>query len=323
MHKFQDRIGTEKNITPLLEGVCSDYGFGNYDDHEVVPVGYEDFNVIVSTGSSKYFLKLFATFRDDSACQAYVDIMYKAVEVGVHHPKLYKNPEGYLYKKKLGDTELRLCAMEYIDGKSLYDTNSKVTEEEARFLVRQAALINRMQIEPRNVDDSWAIVHFLEEYKKNAKYLAPDDNVLIKPLAEKFQKLDVGKLPHCLVHGDIIKTNVMKDTSGDLRIIDFSVADLYPRIQELAVLLCNILFDEGNPESFSESYRIAIDEYQKHIKLSTEELKAIPLFVKVAHAMHVICATKEKETKGNDSKENRYWISLGQKGLSATKNWNG
>jgi Ser/Thr protein kinase RdoA (MazF antagonist) len=130
--------------------------------------------------------------------------------------------------------------------------------------------------------------------------------------------LPIKQLPHRLVHGDIIKTNVMKDKTGKIYIIDFSVANFYPRIQELAVLLCNIFFDENHPDTFMDNYKLALDEYQKGIPLTPLEISSLPLYVKVAHAMHVLCATYEKEAKGNDSAENRYWLELGRKGLDFT-----
>ena len=318
---FQSRIGFNDNIVPVLEIVCFDYNFGQYENHQVVPVGYEDFNVIVTTEKGKYFLKFFATFRDDSECQKYVDLMLKVIEVGVRHPKLYKSSQWYLYQKTFGSAKVRLCAMEFIDGQSLYDTNAKVSQDEARFLVHQAALINQLQIAPRKIYDSWAIVNFLKEYQEKKQFLDPADDQLIAPLTKQFEKLELAKLPHCLVHGDIIKTNVMKNRAGELYIIDFSVSNFYPRIQELAVLFCNILFDEDQPQDFPAFYTSALQEYQRSIKLTDAELKALPLFVHVAHAMHALCATYEKKAKGNTSPENEYWIKMGQRGLHGLKDW--
>ncbi len=320
-HPFQTRLGFSDDIVPVLKTVCLDYKFGDYVSHKVVPVGYEDFNVVLTTAKGKYFLKLFATFRDDGECQKYVDLMLMMIEAGVKHPKLYKSSQGYFYQMSYGGRKVRLCAMEFIDGQSLYDTNSKTTPDEARSLVQQAALINKRQITPRDIYDLWAIANFLKEYREKKQYLEFEDAELIKPLAVQFAKLELKKLPHSLVHGDIIKTNVIRTTSGELYIIDFSVANYYPRIQELAVLFCNILFDEDRPQTFLAHYESALEEYQKSIKLTSDEWKALPLFVHVAHAMHALGATYEKKVKGNKSPENEYWIKIGQRGLRELKNW--
>lgn len=125
-------------------------------------------------------------------------------------------------------------------------------------------------------------------------------------------------MPHCLVHGDIIKTNVVKSKSGELYILDFAVSNYYPRIIELAVLFSNMLFDENNLGTFPDYYKLALDEYQKATPLSSKELETLPLFVKIAHAMHIIPPIREQKLNKNTSDENLYWLNLGRIGLKYT-----
>jgi len=136
--------------------------------------------------------------------------------------------------------------------------------------------------------------------------------------------LHVGQeLPHTLVHGDIIKTNVMRDNLGKIYIIDFSVANYYPRIQELAVFLCDVAFDKEHPETFMDNYKLVLEEYRRNVSLTPFEASSLPLYVRTAHAMHVICATYEKKANNNDSIENQYFIDIGRAGLVFTAQlWN-
>lgn len=56
--------------------------------------------------------------------------------------------------------------MEYIDGRTLYETGAKLTKREGAFLIKQAATINSLDIKPAFVYDSWAISNFPEEFDK-------------------------------------------------------------------------------------------------------------------------------------------------------------
>jgi Ser/Thr protein kinase RdoA (MazF antagonist) len=127
--------------------------------------------------------------------------------------------------------------------------------------------------------------------------------------------MKIETLPHCFVHGDIIKTNLIKDSKGKLLIIDFAVSNYYPRIQELAVLACNVLFDDKDKLVSEKNLEIVLDEYQKTIKLTPEELKKLPDYIKLAHGMHVLSASYEKAFKNNCSRENDYWLEQGRAGL--------
>lgn len=320
-HPFQKRISYKGQLSKLLEEVIRDYGFDEYQSYEVIGVGYEDFNVILETGRGKYFLKFFADFRDEKGCQRYVDIMTAAVKHGVSHPKLYQSKQSYFHKIDTKDGLVRLVAMEHVDGKTFFDLKQKPTDKEKDFLVKQAALVNSIRIKPKFVYDSWAVVNFLKEYKKIKQRLTDEDIRLIEPLVKKFSSVNIRTLPHCFVHGDIIDTNVIRSSKGKVYILDFSVSNVYPRIQELAVMLCDILFD-SNKQRFQETYDRALEIYQERIRLEKIELNTLPLYVQAAHAMHIVGAAKSTFEDG-DSEENDHWIRAGREGLKFTMGfWN-
>jgi Ser/Thr protein kinase RdoA (MazF antagonist) len=132
---------------------------------------------------------------------------------------------------------------------------------------------------------------------------------------EEFKSLDVKELPHCFVHGDMIATNVMKDKQGQLWIIDFAVSNYYPRIQEIAVLACNLLFDPVNKSKTKNNLEIALEEYQRGIKLTDKELAALPTYIKLAHAMHILGGSHGNATGLSTPEENEHWIQEGREGL--------
>jgi thiamine kinase-like enzyme len=251
-------------------------------------------------------------------CERYIKIMEKAMKAKIAIPKLLKSKQGFLYLVEINKVKLRLCVSEFINGETLFELKEKLSNEEIKFLTHQISSINLLDIKPKFIYDEWAIINFLKEFKKKKKALSKEYLNLIEPLIRKYKELKIEELPHCFVHGDIISTNVMKDNHRNLWIIDFSVSNYYPRIQELAVLACNLLFDENNKEKSQENLEIALKEYQKTITLTKAELEALPLFIKLAHAMHLLSANFEKVSKDNWTKENEYWLSQGEAGLIQT-----
>jgi Ser/Thr protein kinase RdoA (MazF antagonist) len=313
---FQKRINYKGDLKILLQKVCMDYDFGLYQYYKIVPVGYEDFNVVLTTSKGKYFVKLLANFRDKKESERYIDLMLTVVNAGIHHPKLYKTKnDEYLYEFRFENTNTYLCVLEFIEGKTFYDLNEQPTMNEMRFLAQQASLINQLPIKPEHVYDSWAVENFLREFEKKKEYLEKEDLEMVKQVVKEFENIDLDTLPHCFVHGDIIMTNVMRTNNGELFILDFSVSNYYPLIQELSVLFCDLFFNEKDPSNFKECYELGIEEYQKQIKLTSEELKALPIYTKAAHAIHVLLPTYERNVKGNMSEENLKWLELGRKGL--------
>ena len=312
-NNFQNRISFRGDLSPVLENVCADFAIGKYSSHQIVTTGYEDLNIIVSTNSGKYFLKIFSDFRSIDDCKRYIDIVTKVLEAGVHHPKLFKYNDEYLYQD--GSNDIRLCVMEFIDGNTFYDFSRKLSNEEIKKVVDEVIKINKINYKPAFMYDSWAISSILDEYEIIKNYLNEDDLKLVSPLIEKFASIDQDSLPHSLVHGDLIKPNVLLSKDEQIYVIDFSVANYAPRIQELAVLFCNMFFDKKDDALNNEIFKKVIDQYCKEIALTELELSLLPFYIDLAHAMHIIGANSEKYLADNDSAENQYWLNLGRSGL--------
>lgn len=312
--KFLKRITWNKDIKELLLIVCKDFNLGEYIKHMIITVGYEDLNIELLTSNGRYLVKALANFRNDSNRKRYIQIMENVNEAGVNHPKLYESDQGYLHYIKDKGGSVYLFVMQFVDGKTYFDLNAKPNENEIKILAHNAALINKIEFKPKYVYDSWAVVNLEKEYKKIKYHLGKADVLLIEPVFKNFEKLDLDNLPKSFVHGDIIDTNVMKDKKGKIWIIDFSVSNYYPRMQEMAVFACDLLSDFSKPGLFEKNLDLALKEYQKVLPLTEIELKILPLYIKAAHAMHIIGSTSSLVEDGV-SEENQHWLENGRKGL--------
>ena len=315
MEKFFQRINYKGKLEGIGTTIAERYNLGDFLSCKLVPAGYEDFNFVLETTKDKYFVKVFANFRTEQQCLRYIEIMVTAEKEGVSIPKLLQTDREYFHSVVVNDIPLRLCVMQYIDGDTYYDLKRKPNAQEIQSIIQQAARINSIDLKPEFEYDSWAIMNFLKEFENKGKSLSSEDQQLLEPLVEEYGEIDFEKLPHAFVHGDLIATNVIKDRDDRDWVIDFSVANTYPRIQEIAVLASNMFFDEESKEKSATNLELALKEYQTIIKLTPEELNALPGYIKLAHGMHVLLAGYEEMAEGNSSGENKYWLNQGRIGL--------
>ncbi len=312
---FKQRIGFNGDLNAIAKIICKKFELGGFLNCELIPIGYEDFNFSLTTTNGKFFVKVYANFRTINDCKRNTDIVVRVLKAGVSIPKLYESNQGYLHVLKIGQSTLRICVMDFIDGKDFFTSKAPITKKDVIVLAHQASLINSINIKPPKIYDTWAIPNFPLEFERKSQYLEKDDLKLIKPLLKQFEDLDIKTLPHHFVHGDILKTNTIKDKAGKIWIVDFSVSNYYPRIQELAVLACDILFNKDEKKESEQNLKDTLREYQKTTKLTQRELSSLPTYIKLAHAMHVLCATYEKKFNKNNSKENEYFLAIGRLGL--------
>lgn len=307
-----DRLAYSGDLEPVIDRLCEAYGVGTPASSNIIEVGYEDCNVVVETDQNKYLAKMFAKSRTAEEIARYTTTMQKVVEAGVHHPELLTTSSGEVVYK---DNGITLVLMRFVEGKTFFELDQAPDAEERKAVVEQAAKVNSIDYKPGYLFDSWAIPNIREMFDKVRQFVEPDDLKLVVQAMARYEAIPVDDLPHSFVHGDFTKTNVLKGNDGKVYILDFSVANWYPRIQELAVIAANLLHEDNDNGSLEDRCNIVADEYSRFNTLTAEERQHLPAYALAGIAMEFMGAHQEKHINGNDTDETGYWLNLGREGL--------
>lgn len=307
-----DRLSYTGDLEPVIRRLCEMYGIGTPNNHSVIGVGYEDCNVIIDTEQDRFMAKMFAKTRMPDEIVRYTGNMQKVVEAGVHHPELVRTPTGEM---AYTDSGITLVLMRFVEGKTFFELDRLPNDEERKAIIEQAAKINSIDYKPPYLFDSWAIPNIRVMFNKVVKFIQPDDLRLVEQAMQQYEAIPFDELPHAFVHGDIIKTNTVKGDDGRIYVIDFSVANWYPRIQELAVIAANLLHDDKDQGSLKEKCELIANEYSGFNPLTDQERKYLYDYALAGVAMEFMGSHQEKYLNGNDGEENDYWFNLGREGL--------
>jgi Ser/Thr protein kinase RdoA (MazF antagonist) len=310
--KPTDRLAYTGDLEPVIDRLCAAYNVGTPAGSSVIEVGYEDCNVIVETVQDKYLAKMFAKSRTTEEIARYTTTMQKVVEAGVHHPELLTTSSGEVVYT---DTGITLVLMRFVEGKTFFELDQAPDTEERKAVLEQAAKVNSIDYKPSYLFDSWAIPNIRAMFDKVRQFVEPDDLKLVEQAMAGYEAIPVDDLPHCFVHGDFTKTNVLKGDDGKIYILDFSVANWYPRIQELAVIAANLLHVDSDSGSLEDRCNIVADEYSQFNGITDEERQHLPAYALAGIAMEFMGAHQEKHINGNDTEETEYWLKLGRAGL--------
>ncbi|HVS58279.1 MAG TPA: phosphotransferase [Candidatus Saccharimonadales bacterium] len=313
-HGPGNRLEYTGDLTPVFSRALAAYDLGTFGGYAVAPVGYEDFNAIVDTQTGPYFIKIFSSAREPGEISRYEAIMKNVLAAGVNHPRMYQYGDGLVYHDDA--TKLSMVAMEYIQGQTFYELNRSPQDEELQRVLSQAVLIHKVPHHPPFLFDNWAIPNVGKTYMQVKKFLDSEYRSVVERIIEELQEMDTTALPHCLVHGDLTKSNVLRGSDGDIFVLDFSVANWYPRIQELAVITGALLNHHDRSESFGELLEKVIRGYvAAGGQLTVDEARALPAFARAQYAAEFMGATREKHIRGIETPETEQWLRLGQRGL--------
>lgn len=310
--KPTDRLAYTGDLEPLIGRIAEVYGAGTPTSHNVIEVGYEDCNVIIETAQARYLAKMFAKNREPEEITRYTDIMRRVVEAGVSHPELITTTSGEITHTESG---VSLVLMRFIEGKTFFELDRAPDVDERRAILEQAAKINAIDYEPPYLFDSWAIPNIGSMSERVKPFIEPDDLALVEQVMAQYATIPVDELPHAFVHGDFTKTNILKANDGKIYVLDFSVANRYPRIQELAVIAANLLHDKDGTTTLQDRCTQIADEYSQFAELTKEERRHLPAYALAGVAMEFMGAHQEKFINGNDTEETDYWLNLGRNGL--------
>ena len=311
-HQPTDRLAYSGDLEPVIERLCVAYEVGTPASSSVVEVGYEDCNVILETNQDKYLAKMFAKTRTSEEIERYATTMQKVVEAGINHPELLTTTSGEV---TYTDSGITLVLMRFVEGETFFELDQAPDANERKAVLEQAALVNGLDYKPTYLFDSWAIPNIRAMFDKVRQFVEPDDLKLVEQATARYEAIPVDDLPHCFVHGDFTKTNILKGSDGKIYILDFSVANWYPRIQELSVIAANLLHDNDDDSSLEDRCSQVADEYSQFNTLTDEERQHLPAYALAGIAMEFMGAHQEKHINGNDTDETDYWLNLGREGL--------
>ncbi len=90
------------------------------------------------------------------------------------------------------------------------------------------------------------------------------------------------RLPHQLVHGDLNASNILSGEEGKIfAILDFEFVTHDLRVIEVAVSLSNFIDDEEDESIIFKKITAFLTGYGSRIKLTEEEIHAIPLLIQL------------------------------------------
>lgn len=317
MEDFFERIDVNASLNEIAREICSKCNMEDYLSSQIVEVGYEDFNFIIETKTQKFFVKIFHKGRTSQDCSNYIDRIKLSNKIDINTPKTI-----CFGSIKIDDKGLKFVVFEYINGKSFLDLQEMPNETEIKEIIRQMANIHRAGLKSDFIYDTWTITNFTNELNNKEKCLNEQYYNRFKELSDKLQDVDLSKLPHSFVHGDIISSNVIKDEDDKLWIIDFAVSNYLPRIIDLVVTGDNLCLDPNSKENTIKNFKLIISEYEKYNKLTDYEKEIIPLFYDIGNAMGILQINALKQN-GEYSEEDEYWLKVSGQGLkySDSKFW--
>ncbi len=233
----------------------------------------------VVTGKNKYLIKVIGSAFSDTARQS-VAIMRYLEENGFPVPRtiLTKSGEAVFETESEGEKNL-IALMEFIDGD---EPELETCAAEVGGLVgRFHQLMEKYPEEPVLHGKDFFIDRYLDFLRKKNYPRISEYEELGERLWEK-----VKDLPYGICHGDLHRGNLLKNSDGEIYLVDFDTVCRAPFMFDVMVM-CDMTdyfnLKQKDIELTKEVYQKFLSGYSDYHTLSREEMISFPYWVAIRH----------------------------------------
>jgi|GEM_PF-679243 len=309
------RIDIRDPLDAVLASVARAYSLGDIAAFSVIETGYQDCNVLLTTASGKFVVKIFRKERSLTRIEDILQQHEALINSGVPLPTLLHTTDNRLLIPVPGKTHTTyLCVFEFFDGRPLSD--SPPGEED---IARIASSIARIHLHRTPIDpwrDELGIMYLPEEFSQKQHVLTPNVRKDISVVVEEMRSLPLDTLPRSLIHGSVEKENILKSGGGSLCILDLGCMEYQPSVTDIATAIVN--FTDGlETNARKRIIRLMLNAYRTVRPVNDLELGVLPVLVRAQCAAYILGMTYHKVHDGDTSAQTETWLRRGTAGLAA------
>lgn len=299
------------SLSGLVAHVAEEYSLGAVGSWSVITTGYEDCNVVIRLGSFRVVVKVFAFGRPAAVAERTAGLITRARAAGVRHPRLRPDASGRLVHRYDGHC---LVVMDFVPGRTFYELGRPPEGDELAAVVEQAVRIHSVDAHPEPVFDPWAIENLVPLAGQVRGLLDDERRRLVDAAIADVLRIDRASLPEALIHADLTAGNVLLGSDGLVTVLDFALANRWPRLQEIAVIAASLL--HGSPEPVASRMSAVASLYSSLAPspLTGPEWDALHVFGRAAAAMELLGGLSQWQ-QGNRGAETGALIDIGTSGL--------
>lgn len=277
---------------------------GKIDNYSPINEGYEDANIILNTSKGKFVLKVFLNERNLENINSYVRILRECQNIEIPTTEIITDFNGGLGVFEKNNIKTYYIITKFFDGINFENTTPSL--EDIKNITEYISKLNTFDFKVGQGYDSWGIKAFPEEYKRKRKKLTPEQDLLIKNIYSDYLELDMSKFSKAVIHGDMQRKHVIKNSKSEYCILDFGCMAYDYKVIELATYFAWFCLQEDTFKDKDLIHKEVLKIYNLTHKLTDMEIKSLPLLIKTSYAAYYM-TTSVMINKGDSSRETLDW----------------
>src|SRR5258706_3038519 len=318
LQKLLSRTNLQIPFENFLEEVKKEYNLEKIFNYSPILEGYENANIKIDTGKGKFVVKIFSKDVSDFEAESNVKVINESLKIGVRLTRLLEGKNGFLQKLSQGNKTLKYLLMYFFDGPNFEEQPLTIKDivEVTRFLAK----LNSFNFPVVSTYDSWGNKNLIKEYEKHKEKVSREVKEVIDPVISNLSQIDFSGFSHSIIHGDLQRKHVMKNSKGEYCILDLGCMRNDSRIYDVSIHLAWFCLGQNNWYDHNEIVKNVIDEYTKIHPLNQAELNSLFVLIKAAYAAYLL-KTSLLIQDGDTTIETLEWFENAKEMLIKCSEW--
>ena len=314
---------TQEQLLSNIKAIAKQFKLGSILYIKGIEEGYEDINIELKTTKGHYLVKILVDYlekkpRSREDAEYYVYVMSQLLEGGIRVPKLYMSSDNkHLFEiSNQPKAPIFAIVMEYFEGKHFLQIKPTLKDMESIVLILSKFHSLDLRLGDKVYDDPWQPQSLAKYYSINKKLFKQKDKHRLESIIRNLDRINLDHYKKTPTHGDIMRNNIMKSKEGEYCLLDFGVVAMNHWIIDLALYLAGFCLDPSDSVSENKDiFKKVTSAYVARSKLRNDFRDDLYILIQASYGAFYLASMLDKKLGGNESKENSYWIDLGNRGM--------
>ena len=308
------RVDLAQPLSRVLRDIARRYELGRLHSSRIFTQGYDDLNVLLVCERGRYVAKFFNKMKSLGSIEDHVRVQVALSQRGASVPRIL-TPSGKRIVRISGHSQdICLCVSEFFTGDNFAGRTPE--RDDIMAVVHFLATLHTLPLQVASNYDSWGTLNLPHEFARK-RALASDETVrLVAPIAENAADLKFGRVRRRVIHGDLQRKHVLKDSGGHYCILDFGCIQYSYPIVDLGVFLALFCLLDTKLADAQRMIHDVLDMYLELAPLPSPHIALLGPLILSTWASYLLTADVLLR-QGDRSQQTRQWYRMALRSLRA------
>lgn len=298
------RIDIAQPLGLVLRNVAQHFALGQPHSARILTQGYDDLNVLLVCEQGRYVAKLFNKAKSIATIEDHVRIH---MALSKHHapvPRILAPDGDGIYRVPGNIRDTHICISEFFEGVNFLKHPPQRTDVLA--VTQFLATLHSMPLSIGHTYDSWGTLNLPQEFARKKALVSDETISLVAPLADAMSTLSFGKAQRQLIHGDLQRKHVLKNSSGGYCVLDFGCMDYSYPVVDLGIFLALFCLEGIEPAQAKDVITEVLTLYCAIATLPIQHIALLGTLIQATWASYLLTADYLMR-RGDRSPQTRQW----------------